>query len=316
VTELTDRLRTQRKSLELADIRSLAEPLGLHVATAQALQGLDVPKETAERALRQQALTYYTTDLGGRKHVGTRLDLVLERNPFTQKAIADLDRVEDTLRQSLPPELREGTEVYVFGPTASIRDLSHVAGADHWRIAIRVLVVVFVILVLLLRQPLVSLYLVGSVLFSYYATIGVTYLIFWAFDPANFPGLDWKVSTFLFTILIAVGEDYNIFLMARVHEEQRRHGPFRGILCAMTRTGPIISSCGIIMAGTFASLLAGSLSEMKQLGFALSFGVLLDTFVVRPVLVPSFLVLREKFLHRGETPVDVQTPEATASRGC
>jgi putative drug exporter of the RND superfamily len=110
-------------------------------------------------------------------------------------------------------------------------------------------------------------------------------------DPANFSGLDWKVPLFLFTILIAVGEDYNIFLMTRVDEERKVHGPVKGVTSALERTGSIISSCGIIMAGTFSSLMAGSMVGMHQLGFALAVGVLVDTFIVRPIMVPSFLIL-------------------------
>jgi RND superfamily putative drug exporter len=111
-------------------------------------------------------------------------------------------------------------------------------------------------------------------------------------DPAiGYTGVDWKAPIFVFTILVAMGEDYNVLLMARVDEEQRRHGSVQGVLVALTRTGTIISSCGVIMAGTFASLMTGTLMGIIQLGFALSFGVLLDTFVVRPILVPSYLVL-------------------------
>jgi putative drug exporter of the RND superfamily len=169
---------------------------------------------------------------------------------------------------------------------------------DRARIELWVLASVFVVLVLLLRQLVVPVYLLLSVLFSYYATLGVSFVLFWLLDPHGFTGIDWKVAIFLFTILIAVGEDYNIFLMTRIREEQQRFGPLRGITEALDRTGPIISSCGIIMAGTFASLLAGSLTEMKQLGFALAFGVLLDTFIVRPILVPAFLILlRSRWLH-------------------
>src|SRR5205823_6847104 len=164
---------------------------------------------------------------------------------------------------------------------------------QHGRTRIQYLVLasVFVVLVILLRGFVVPFYLLLSVLFSYYATLGVSFALFWALDPHGFSGIDWKVAIFLFTILVAVGEDYNIFLMARVREEEHEHGPVRAVTQALERTGPIISSCGIIMAGTFASLLAGSLTEMKQLGFALAFGVLLDTFVVRPILVPAFLIL-------------------------
>ena len=256
--QITDKLREGQAELHLADVRSLTLPLGTHVAVADALAGLDASPEQRQQALREQSLQRYTTDLGGRKRVGTRLDLVLDQNPFSHESVDDLDRLNAVLKESLPDRLRDGTQIHVLGPTASIRDLGNVHDSDHSRICMLVVVAVFVILVLLLRAPMISLYMILSVLFSYYATIGVTYLLFWAFHPHDFPGLDWKVSTFLFTILIAVGEDYNIFLMARVREEQKRHGPFRGILCALTRTGPIISSCGIIMAGTFASLMAGS----------------------------------------------------------
>jgi RND superfamily putative drug exporter len=199
------------------------------------------------------------------------------------------------VQASLPPALQQGSQLYFTGPTASIRDLNTVVAQDRTRINFLVVGVVFVILVLLLRAIVVPLYLMLSVLLSYFATLGLAFTVFWLLNPHGFSGLDWKVAIFLFTILIAVGEDYNIFLMTRIQEEQRRHGPIRGITEALTRTGPIISSCGLIMAGTFSSLLAGQLIEMKQLGFALAFGVLVDTFVVRPILVPSFLIM----LHGG-----------------
>ncbi|TXT18030.1 MAG: putative drug exporter of the RND superfamily [Planctomycetota bacterium] len=184
-----------------------------------------------------------------------------------------------------------GLELFTLGPTASIRDLKAVTDRDQIRIDILVLGGVFLILIALLRRFTISLYLIVSVFFSYLVTLGVTFAMFWAMDPSGFAGLDWKVPMFLFTILIAVGEDYNIFLMTRIDEEQHLHGPTAGVIAALQKTGSIISSCGIIMAGTFCSLLAGSLVGLHQLGFALAFGVLLDTFVVRPILVPAFLVL-------------------------
>src|SRR5439155_1326223 len=115
-------------------------------------------------------------------------------------------------------------------------------------------------------------------------TLGVTLLVFGAAAGPGFPGPDWKVPFFLFTILVAVGEDYNIFLVTRVREEQRGHGPAAGVTEALARTGGVITSCGLIMAGTFASLFAGSLPEMWQMGFALAFGVLLDTLFAAALL--------------------------------
>jgi len=135
-------------------------------------------------------------------------------------------------------------------------------------------------------------YLMLTVLFSYLVTLGVTFGFFYLANRQEFPGLDWTVPLFLFTVLIAIGEDYNILLVTRIHEEEERHGPEKGVAVALAKTGPIISSCGFIMAGTFLSLaIAGQLAQMIQLGFALAFGVLLDTFVVRPILVPTYMLL-------------------------
>ena len=312
VAQVAEQLRAEKDQLGLADIRSLTAPLGITRASENPFAGSRLPEETRREVTQRAALERYVTALGERARIGTRLDLILTQSPFSHWSVEDLNRIEQAIRGCLPARLRENSQLYLEGTTASVRDLANVMRQDRVRIELLVLASVFVILVLLLRRLVTPLYLLASVLFSYYATLGMTFLVFWLLDPHGFSGIDWKVAIFLFTILIAVGEDYNIFLLTRVHEEERRHGPLGGVTAALTRTGPIISSCGIIMAGTFATLLAGSLTEMKQLGFALSFGVLLDTFVVRPILVPAFLILLRSgrlSLSRKRTEV----PEAIAS---
>lgn len=278
IATLTNRLADLRGELPLADVRSAAQPLGL----TQTLPILERPAA---------ARRYVSEALDG--HV-TRLDLVPEVDPFTRASINQLDRLEEALREALPESLQDA-EVYLLGPTANLRDLKRVAERDRTRIMVLVTAAVFAILMLILRRIVVSLYLILTVLFSFLVALGVTYGVFRLQSGPDFAGLDWTVPIFLFTLLTAVGVDYNIYLVSRINEEQQRHGPIRGILEGLRRTGGIISSCGIIMAGTFASLsVGGELAGMYQLGFALAFGVLLDTFIVRPILVPAFLIL----LHR------------------
>jgi RND superfamily putative drug exporter len=241
--------------------------------------------------MESAARDYYLTDMGDRTKIGARFDLVLANDPFCLRCLPEFNQIQPTVADVLPPAVRADARIYVGGLTASVQDLASVMQHDRERIQTLVVGSVLLVLIMLLRRVVVSVYLMVSVLFSYFVTLGVCFALFAALDPHGFKGIDWKVAIFLFTILVAVGEDYNIFLMTRIDEETPRHGPMRGISEALVRTGPIISSCGIIMAGTFASLLIGGLTEMKQLGFALAFGVLLDTFVVRPILVPAFLVL-------------------------
>lgn len=303
VIELTRQLQLRREELRLADIRSLTAPLGITSVAQRDLDRLSVPAEVRQEAIDRAAREHYTTDLGERRRVGTRFELILAPSPFARQSIDDLERVERAVHEILAPHLESGARLYIAGATPSVRDLQAVMRTDRVRIELLVLASVLLILILLLRSFFTPLYLLASVLFSYYVTLGVTFAVFSLIDP-RFTGIDWKVAIFLFTILIAVGEDYNIFLMARIDQETERHGPKKGITEALARTGPIISSCGLIMAGTFGALMSGSLAEMQQLGFALAFGVLLDTFVVRPILVPSFLLLLQRarcIAHRQRT---------------
>ncbi|MFO0979150.1 MAG: MMPL family transporter [Planctomycetaceae bacterium] len=279
IQEFTRRLVDQKDALGLHAVRSLSAPKGQREQKGMSM--------AVRQAQKKHARDYFVSSTD---HSVTRVDLILKNDPFARSSISEFRHLRDNIRSHLPDGLREAKLSYV-GNTADISDLKDVTDSDQIRIDSLVVLGVYLILVILLRKPGICGYLMFTVLYSYFATLGFTFFIFWALDPQGFTGLDWKVPMFLFTILIAVGEDYNIFLMARIEEEQKVHGPLKGISVALERTGSIISSCGIIMAGTFSSLMAGSLVGMDQLGLALATGVVLDTFIIRPIMVPAFLVL-------------------------
>jgi RND superfamily putative drug exporter len=196
-----------------------------------------------------------------------------------------------------------------------VHDLKRVTANDEQRMYVLVTLGVYIILVVLLRRPGISLYLIATVVLGYLASLGLTDLVFHALHrgPSPWSGLDWTVGFFLFVILVAVGEDYNILLMARVIEEERKHGTVEGTRRAVAHTGGIISSCGLIMAGTFGSMLTGSLTSLRELGFALGLGILLDTFLVRPILVPAFVVLIDRIKIRRRAQAHVTERDGVVS---
>ncbi|PQO44554.1 MMPL family transporter [Blastopirellula marina] len=225
------------------------------------------------------------------------LRVIVDRNPFSNEAIELLAKIEHDLHakiETLPPPWNE-TKIYVQGTTPSIRDLKTVTQSDQKRIEAGVILAVFVVLLVILRRPFVCAYMILSVLFSYYVTLGITEIFFRTVYADTYQALDWKVPLFLFVILAAVGQDYNVYLATRVFEEQRRLGPLGGLLRGITTTGGIITSCGLVMAGTFASMCMGTLLGVIEIGFALTVGVLLDTFVVRTIMLPCFLALVMRF---------------------
>ncbi|MEV8039822.1 MMPL family transporter [Arthrobacter sp. NPDC080082] len=173
----------------------------------------------------------------------------------------------------------------VGGVTATALDTNTTAQRDLVTIIPVVLAVILVILMLLLRSVLAPVLLVASVVLSYGAAMGVSAVVF--NHVFGFPGADATVPLFGFVFLVALGVDYNIFLMSRVREESIKHGTRPGILRGLGVTGGVITSAGVVLAATFAALGVIPIMFLVQLAFIVAFGVLLDTVLVRSLLVPA-----------------------------
>ncbi|MEV7557653.1 MMPL family transporter [Streptomyces sp. NPDC089795] len=207
----------------------------------------------------------------------------------TLTATADSDRAKTTIR-----ELRDrvhavpGADALVGGYTAQQYDTERTAARDRTLIVPVVLVIILLILVLLLRSVLIPVLLVATVALNFLATLGVSALVFQ--HLLGFSGTDASVPLYGFVFLVALGVDYNIFLMSRVREESLTHGVRRGVLRGLTTTGGVITSAGVVLAATFAALMVIPLAFLVQIAFIVAFGVLLDTLVVRSLLVPALVI--------------------------
>jgi RND superfamily putative drug exporter len=176
-------------------------------------------------------------------------------------------------------------DAMVGGTTATQIDTNAAAVHDRDLIIPVVLLVIMVVLMLLLRSIVAPLLLIGSVVLSFSATLGISALVF--NHVFNFVGADPAVPLYGFIFLVALGVDYNIFLMTRVREESVLHGTRRGIVRGLVITGGVITSAGIVLAATFAALGVIPVLFLSQIAFIVGFGVLLDTIVVRSLLVPA-----------------------------
>ncbi|PWI13463.1 hypothetical protein DI272_04430 [Streptomyces sp. Act143] len=208
------------------------------------------------------------------------------RVDVTLASAADSDAAKDTvarLRSAL--HAVPGADALVGGYTAQQYDTLRTAERDRTLIVPVVLAIIFVILTVLLRSLLLPALLVATVALNFLATLGVSALVFE--HLLGFGGTDPSVPLYGFVFLVALGVDYNIFLMSRVREEALRHGVRQGVLRGLVGTGGVITSAGVVLAATFAALGVIPLAFLVQIAFIVAFGVLLDTLVVRSLLVPA-----------------------------
>jgi RND superfamily putative drug exporter len=208
------------------------------------------------------------------------LNLTLDKAPDSVEAGNDIPKIRELARSADPTALVGGTSAVYF-------DVREANNRDNRTIIPIILLVITLILGLLLRSIFSAVLLLGTVVLSYFATLGVCALVF--NHVFGFAGGDNSFPLFAFIFLVALGIDYNIFLMTRVREESQKIGTRAGVIKGVTVTGAVITSAGIVLAATFAVLGLLPLVPLAELGFAVAFGVLLDTIVVRSILVPALV---------------------------
>lgn len=208
-----------------------------------------------------------------------RIEVVLAAPADSDEAIAAVPRLRSAVRAV------DGADALVGGPSAVDYDTRRAASRDQRVIIPFALVVVFVVIALLLRAVLVTALLLASVVLSFLATLGLAAVMFnYVFD---FPGADPTLPLFAFVFLVALGVDYSIFLLTRVREEAGRHGTRAGVRVGLAVTGGVITSAGVVLAATFSTLAVLPLLFLAQIAFLVATGVLIDTLVVRTLLVPG-----------------------------
>jgi putative drug exporter of the RND superfamily len=210
------------------------------------------------------------------------LAATLEPDPYSTQAYDLIPAIRDAAKEA------GGPEVLVGGASAVERDVRVAAANDTLRIPPVALAVIFLVLVGLLRAFVVPLLLMATVVLSFAAALGFSLVVFDVIF--GFPGIDPSLPLFAFVFLVALGVDYNIFLMARAREETPTWGTRHGMIRALAVTGAVITSAGIVLAGTFSVLAVMPLVFLTEIGFVIAFGVLLDTFLVRSVLVPALVL--------------------------
>jgi RND superfamily putative drug exporter len=213
-----------------------------------------------------------------------KLDITFADDPYSEAALARVDTLRERL-EGLPG----GATALVGAGSAVQEDFNKAAERDNRVIVPVALLVITIILGILLQAIVAPLVCIATVVVSFFGTLGLS--VFFFIEVQGTAGVDASLPTFAFIFLVALGVDYTIFLMSRVREEARTFGTREGVLRALAATGPVITSAGVILAGTFSVLMTLPITFAFNIGFMVAVGILLDTFVVRTIMVPAAVEL-------------------------
>ena len=277
--------------------RPLGEPLPVGIEQIQPLVSM-IPDDPSEISALMAMLPPEQAQLAGSFLAGqrlvstdrttTKLEVVLNEDPYDTEAMDAVPRLRETVRDAVGASSLSGATAVVGGESATNYDSRTATIRDFQVIAPIVIAAIWIILAILLGSVVAPTYLVISVVLSFAAALGISIVIFE--NVFGHDGMAFDSIPFIFVFLIALGADYNIYIMSRVREETRNRGLAEGTRYAITRTGGVITSAGIILAGTFSVLTTFPLLDLFQLGFTVMLGILIDTFVVRAIMVPAIVM--------------------------
>jgi putative drug exporter of the RND superfamily len=252
-------------------------------ASAPSMAGFYVPPELLAQDDFKKAASAFVSPDGH----AVRYLIQTKLNPFSTDAMDQVDQVTDAARGAQPNTELADASISMAGFTATLRDMRAYYDHDIRLIIVVTVIVVLLILIVLLRAIVAPLYLIGSVIISYMSAVGIGIIVFQFILGQE---LSWSVPGLAFIVLVAVGADYNMLLISRLREESSS-GIRSGVIRTVGSTGGVITSAGLIFAASMFGLVFGSIATMAQAGFVMAAGLLLDTFLVRTIMVPSLAVL-------------------------
>lgn len=280
VDDLVEQVKVMAAGLNEASAFLLAMRID---ASNPSMAGFNIPEQVLRSEEFQKATEAFISPDGH----SVRYLVQTELNPFSSEAMDQVDEISDVARGAQPNTMLADATISMGGYPAALRDTRDYYERDIRFIIVATLIVVLLTLVVLLRSVVAPLYLVGSVVLSYFAAIGVGVVVFQLILGEQ---LHWSVPPLAFVVLVAVGADYNMLFVSRMRDESPSSVRF-GVIRTLGSTGGVITAAGLIFAASMAGLLFSSIGIVVQGGFVIGVGILLDTFVVRTITVPAIAAL-------------------------
>ena len=274
--------QTKRMGGGLGDAAAFLQAMK-HGATTPSMSGFYIPPEILVQDEFQRAAQIFISPDG---HAARYL-VQSKLNPFSTAAMDQVNAITDTARGAQPNTALADGSISMVGYSVTLRDTRDYYNHDIRFIIAVTIMVVLLILIALLRAIVAPLYLIGSVIVSYLAALGLGVILFQFILGQE---LHWSIPGLTFIILVAVGADYNMLLISRIRDESP-HGIRSGVIRTVGSTGGVITAAGLIFAASMFGLLFASITTVVQAGFVVGVGILLDTFLVRTITVPAIAVL-------------------------